>query len=241
MTDTHAHDLNTHGIASGVRRYILRGFSMPVFTGLMLFLPAQDFKWVWGWVVMAVYVTWHIVTIIVLQRANPGVLAERSRMQAGSKTWDMWIATFAAGVLPMATWLIGGYDYRLGWSPDIALIWRLVALGLMVLSYHVWMVWAMASNTFFSVTVRIQEERGHTVATGGPYRYVRHPGYVGAILFQLALPVLLGSLWGLIPGVAAAILYVIRTALEDRTLHAELDGYAAYAQRVPYKLIPGVW
>ena len=89
--------------------------------------------------------------------------------------------------------------------------------------------------------VRIQEERGHTVATGGPYQFVRHPGYVGAIMFQLGSPIALGSLWALIPSGLSAILYVIRTALEDRTLQEELDGYSDYAQRVRHRLLPGVW
>ncbi|MFQ5875494.1 MAG: methyltransferase family protein, partial [Dehalococcoidia bacterium] len=99
----------------------------------------------------------------------------------------------------------------------------------------------MASNAFFSMTVRIQEDRGHTVATGGPYRYVRHPGYVGTILFQIATPLMLGSVWAFIPCGLAALLIVVRTALEDRTLHEELDGYKEYAQRVRYRLLPGLW
>jgi protein-S-isoprenylcysteine O-methyltransferase Ste14 len=91
------------------------------------------------------------------------------------------------------------------------------------------------------LTVRIQKERGHAVATGGPYRFVRHPSYVGGILFELAAPILLGSWWALIPGMLNAILFVVRTALEDKTLQAELDGYQDYAARVRYRLLPGVW
>ena len=101
--------------------------------------------------------------------------------------------------------------------------------------------WAMISNPFFSGTVRIQEERGHIVATSGPYRYIRHPGYSGWILANLATPVALGSLWGLVPGVLAAILFVIRTSKEDQTLQEELDGYQAYSEQVHYRLVPGIW
>ena len=79
------------------------------------------------------------------------------------------------------------------------------------------------------------------VATGGPYRYVRHPGYLGAILFTLLMPILLGSLWALIPAGLAVPAHVVRAALEDRTLHAELDGHAEYVERVRYRLLPGVW
>jgi protein-S-isoprenylcysteine O-methyltransferase Ste14 len=103
------------------------------------------------------------------------------------------------------------------------------------------LTWSMAANAFFAQTVRIQEDRGHTVATGGPYRYVRHPGYVGGILFQVATPLILGSVWALIPAGLTVCLTIIRTALEDRTLLEELDGYKEYAGRVRYRLLPGVW
>ncbi|NJD58909.1 MAG: hypothetical protein C3F13_18355 [Anaerolineales bacterium] len=99
----------------------------------------------------------------------------------------------------------------------------------------------MASNTFFSQVVRIQADRGHTVATGGPYKVVRHPSYLGMVFFELALSTLLASWPAIIIGGICAILFILRTALEDRTLQAELPGYPAYAQRVRYRLVPGIW
>ena len=101
--------------------------------------------------------------------------------------------------------------------------------------------WAMLSNRFFSGTVRIQEDRGHTVVADGPYRVVRHPGYVGMIVMFVLPPLVLGSLWALIPAGLAALATVIRTALEDKTLQVELPGYAEYAQRTRYRLLPRVW
>jgi protein-S-isoprenylcysteine O-methyltransferase Ste14 len=89
--------------------------------------------------------------------------------------------------------------------------------------------------------MRIQSERGHTVATGGPYRYVRHPAYAGTILYELAVAILLGSWPALIAGGVSSLLLILRTFLEDRTLQAELTGYAGYARRVRYRLLPGVW
>ena len=89
--------------------------------------------------------------------------------------------------------------------------------------------------------VRIQKERGHHVVTGGPYRFVRHPGYVGTILFEVSVSIMLGSFWALAIGGLNALLFIIRTALEDRTLHTELDGYPDYAQQVSHRLLPGVW
>jgi len=102
-------------------------------------------------------------------------------------------------------------------------------------------VWAMGANAFFSPLVRIQTERGHKVADTGPYKFIRHPGYIGAMIFSLGIPLMLGSWWAVIPGLVSMILYFIRTALEDKTLQDELPGYLDYTQCVKYRLIPGVW
>ena len=101
--------------------------------------------------------------------------------------------------------------------------------------------WSMGVNPFFEKTVRIQTERGHRVIDTGPYAFVRHPGYVGFFGWCLSAPLLLSSWWAFVPAILSVIGLVIRTALEDRTLLQELDGYAAYAERVRYRLMPGVW
>ena len=103
------------------------------------------------------------------------------------------------------------------------------------------MVWAQAVNRFFEPGVRIQTERGHHVIDTGPYAFVRHPGYVAAFAMLAGMALALGSAWALVPAVVGAALLVLRTAWEDRTLHAELPGYADYARRVQYRLFPGVW
>jgi protein-S-isoprenylcysteine O-methyltransferase Ste14 len=103
------------------------------------------------------------------------------------------------------------------------------------------MTWALAVNPFFSKVIRIQEDRDQRVVSRGPYRFVRHPGYVGTIVFDLAVPIMLGSLWALIPGALAMLLTVVRTHLEDRTLQEELEGYEEYTRQVPRRLLPGVW
>jgi protein-S-isoprenylcysteine O-methyltransferase Ste14 len=102
-------------------------------------------------------------------------------------------------------------------------------------------LWAMATNQFFSGVVRIQEERGHVVVSHGPYALVRHPGYVGVILAMVGAPLMLGSVWALIPAAATVGVIVIRTAHEDLTLTRDLAGYETYAQRVRYRLLPGIW
>ncbi|MNZ97793.1 Isoprenylcysteine carboxyl methyltransferase (ICMT) family protein [compost metagenome] len=101
--------------------------------------------------------------------------------------------------------------------------------------------WAQAVNPFFEPGVRIQSERHQRVIDGGPYRFVRHPGYVGALFLLFGMALALGSFWALVPAALAAALLVLRTAWEDRLLRAELPGYADYARRVRWRLLPGVW
>ena len=131
-------------------------------------------------------------------------------------------------------------DQRYGWTGGFPLAAQITALVICVLGYTVF-VWATASNPFFSQITRIQSERGHTVVTGGPYHTVRHPAYAGAILYELAVPVLLASWGALAISAIGALLLILRTALEDRTLQAELPGYVAYARQVRQRLVPGLW
>jgi protein-S-isoprenylcysteine O-methyltransferase Ste14 len=141
-------------------------------------------------------------------------------------------------VQPVA-FMVAGLDERFGWT-DVPLLLQLLAALLLVLA-NALVVWAMASNRFFAVTVRIQEERGHDVVTQGAYRLVRHPAYLAFLLMGLATPPLLDSWWAAIPALLGSAGMVVRTALEDRTLRRELPGYEAYAEQVRYRLLPGVW
>jgi len=228
-------------VKRGVIVWIAEAVGGLVFFALLLFLSAGRWDWVWGWVFIGLFLIASIVNVLILIPTNPALLADRSRgIREGTKGWDKWITSFAAGLLPMASWVIAALDVRNGWSPPMSLALH-VGGGVFFVLGWVMLLWATASNAFFSTTVRIQEERGHTVQTGGPYRLVRHPGYVGGIVYQLATPFLLGSWWALIPMVVSAPLYVLRAALEDRTLHEELDGYREYAQQTRYRMLPGVW
>jgi protein-S-isoprenylcysteine O-methyltransferase Ste14 len=116
----------------------------------------------------------------------------------------------------------------------------MIALAVIIIGYIV-ASYALYENKFFSGVVRIQTERDHQVVSSGPYRVVRHPGYSGALLTYLATPFFLDSMWALLGVLAFTVITVIRTRLEDQTLQAELDGYADYAGRVRYRLLPGVW
>jgi len=210
--------------------------------GLILFLSAGTIEWAWGWmllIVLAIFLAAHPIILIPI---NPALLVEREKglRDKGVKTWDRWIAALAGGVFPMVSWIVAGLDFRFGWTESLPLAIHLGGLLAMALGFALFL-WAMASNAFFAEGVRIQTERGHTVASGGPYRYVRHPGYSGAILAMAASPILLGSPWALIPAFISAALYVVRTSLEDKLLKAELPGYEGYAQQTQYRLVPGIW
>ena len=135
---------------------------------------------------------------------------------------------------------LAGLDARFHWTKDIpALVY---ALGVVVyLAGHAIMQWARYTNRFFSSMVRIQTDRGQTVCKEGPYRYVRHPGYVGGILFEVTTGIVLGSWWACVPQVIAALLLIWRTSKEDRTLQSELPGYDEYARETRFRLLPGVW
>jgi len=209
--------------------------------GLLLFLSAGGVDWIWGWALLIVAAVVLLAHPLLLIPINPELLAEREKGLTDKevRAWDRWIAGLAGAFL-IASWVVAGLDVRFGWTGPIPWAYHVGGLLLVVLGYALFL-WALVSNAFFAEGVRIQKERGHTVATGGPYRYVRHPGYAGAILAQVATPVLLGSPWALILGLASAALFGVRTYLEDKTLRKELPGYDEYAQRVRYRLLPGVW
>jgi len=136
--------------------------------------------------------------------------------------------------------LVAALDQRFRWTGDLPTGWHIFGALLLAGGYAL-LGWAMLANAFFSTAIRIQSDRGHTVCRSGPYRLVRHPGYVAFSLQSLAAAALLGSLWALLPGAAAVALLVLRTALEDRMLRAELPGYEDFAAEVRYRLVPGVW
>jgi protein-S-isoprenylcysteine O-methyltransferase Ste14 len=221
---------------------MLRGFIvLVVYLGSLaaiLFLSYGSVDWPMGWASLGIYIAISLANFFLV---DPELVRERSRLRAGVDKRDALLATISFIFLFPGTFAIAGMDVgRLGWSPPLPLPMQLLALVLFTLG-NVLGRWAMAANRFFSTFVRIQEDRGHEVVTGGPYRYVRHPGYAGAILAAIALPLALGSLWALIPACIGAAGFVLRTGLEDKTLRQHLGGYLDYAAQVRYRLIPGIW
>ena len=220
-------------------RYAIRETLGLLVMGAALFWAAGRLDWWPAWGALAVMAAWIAATAFILIRLNPGLLAERLGPRKGAKPWDTVIMSLL-GLIQLARYIIAGLDQRYDWTGGLPAVAQLAALALCVNGYAL-VVWATASNAFFSQIVRIQSERGHTVVRGGPYRYVRHPAYIGAILFELAVPVLLASWPALIISGLSVLLLILRTALEDRTLQAELAGYTGYARQVRYRLLPGIW
>lgn len=242
ITNTPSHRDMTPEVRQKVTQWIVQSAFGLIGFGLLLFLSAGRPDWLWGWALVVVLAAFLAAHPLILIPINPELLAERQKglRDPQIKAWDRWVAALGGGLFPFAAMLIAGLDERFGWTASFPLPLHLAGLATSALGYGLFL-WAMASNAFFSEGVRIQEERGHTVATGGPYRYVRHPGYTGAILSLAATPFLLGSLWAMLPGVIAAGLYVLRTYLEDRMLINELPGYDAYTRRTRFRLVPGIW
>lgn len=205
---------------------------------LALFGAAGRLSWAAGWVQVALMAGAVVGQAAVLGRWQPALVAARVRPLAGGKRWDVALAATAALGLPLLTCVVAALDERWGWSPALpGAIWA-GAAGVWALGYALF-TWAMASNPFFAATVGIQT--GQAVAWGGPYHWLRHPGYAGALLVQLARPLLLDSLWAVAPALLSMALYLLRTHLEDRTLRAGLAGYEEYARAVRWRLLPGVW
>ena len=233
--------INTNSTATkrGVVRWFIRETMGIVMAGVILFWCADRLDWLWGWVTVIILTLWVIATALAVIPTHPALLAERRGPRQGAKTWDTAIMSIV-GVIILAVYCVGGLDVRYSWTIGFPIAAQTVGVILAVWGYALF-VWATASNAFFSQIVRIQKERGHIAATGGPYQFVRHPGYVGSVLAYIGTPMILGSWWAIALGVVTAILMIVRTALEDKTLLAELDGYQAYSARVRYRLLPGVW
>lgn len=230
---------NQQNILSGI---VARAVQIVVTLALMagiLFGAAGQLDWVWAWVLLQIYLAIVAINSVLLVRTNPEIIAERGKPKE-MRDWDKLVSGLWGIAQFLLIPIVAGLDFRFGWSGELDPFWHIAgavvfALGLALFS------WAMITNAYFSTAVRIQTDRGQTVCRTGPYQFVRHPGYVGAIVQSLGMPLLLGSGWAFVPGIAAAVLMIIRTSLEDRTLQAELLGYAEYSQHVRYRLVPGIW
>jgi len=222
--------------------FVLRAVLSLAVTALILtvaiFLPAEDIRWRNGWLFLLVFLVLTAISVVYLWFRNPEIFIARSRIQAGTKGWDKVIIVFLLGSLA-AIFPVAGLDHRYHWSS--VPLW-LIVLGYVLFSFgFITSIWVYSVNKFAEPGVRIQTERGHKVIDTGPYAIVRHPLYFFSIFLVSGIALALGSFWALIPVAIGTMVLFVRTALEDRLLHEELEGYREYAKRVRYRLIPGVW
>lgn len=212
--------------------------AMVLVFAVLVFVPAGRLDWTLGWIYVGIVVVTVVMNLVCLRRWNPELIERRMRLGKGTKTWDkVWAVLYTP--LIIAVYVVAGYEARDGVSSLPGAAW-LLGLAIFVPGSAM-LAWAMVANPFFEKTVRIQTERGHRVIDKGPYAYMRHPGYLGFLGWILSIPLLLASAWAFFPALLSVVGIVIRTALEDRTLHAELPGYPEYAARVRFRLVPGIW
>lgn len=201
------------------------------------FIGAGRIDYWQGWIYNGLNIIFLLLSYFLLPRE---LIEERLKPKEGMKKWDKIyyiVSTPVYFAILIISILDGG---RFDWEPRIPIL--LVIIGVVVYTIgQIIVLWAKKVNKFFSTVVRIQKDRGQTVCKDGPYRFVRHPGYLGGLLYIIVTPFVLSSFWGLIPAVIAVVLLFIRTYLEDKTLQRELEGYTDYTNEARYRLLPGIW
>ena len=225
-------------VRRGALRWLAREIFGCFFVFALLFASAGTLNWPGAWLMIAVYVIWVAVNAVLLLPRSPELLAERARREMGpSRIDNILLGLFGFGVL--VKYIAAGLQVRFqGIGMGAAALW--IGLALSAVGYG-FVTWSMVANAYFVLVARIQAERGQQVVEHGPYAFIRHPGYLGSVLFEIGSPLLLGSTWALWFGLFNAATLILRTYYEDQMLRESLHGYAEYAQRVRSRLIPGIW
>lgn len=215
-------------------RHLMFTLTMPLGLAAVVFVSAGrwNLPFVWSYVGVVV-----LLVPVGYRLADPGLIAER--LHPGSGGQDRKLRMIASPFF-LVHLIVAGLDLRFGWSGQLS-PWIQTAGLIGFVLFLALPMWAMAVNPFFSPVVRIQSERGHKLITSGPYRWIRHPGYLAALIAFPCGGIALGSWWSLLPYAPLCLLILRRTIIEDRFLHEHLPGYADYARRVRYRLIPYVW
>jgi protein-S-isoprenylcysteine O-methyltransferase Ste14 len=212
--------------------------ALAVFLSLIFLLAGRlDYRqgWLFGALNAAI-----LGLLLILVPELPGLMKNRAKPGPATKSWDrlFWMLF---GPLNLAVVVLSSLDGgRFRWTGQLPLIVTALAVTVYALASMLHFL-AIRANAFYSSTVSIQSQGGQKVVEDGPYRHLRHPGYTGIMGMMVSIPLLLGSLWGLVPAGGVVILVCARTVLEDRALKNELPGYADYARRVKSRLVPGLW
>jgi protein-S-isoprenylcysteine O-methyltransferase Ste14 len=224
---------------SGIKAF-LAPIRWIIVTGLVFFLASGEISSLRAWIYIGIYALGGLIIGIILLKKSPKLLNDRGKMQEGTKQFDKYIILtyflFAIVITPF----VAGIDRRLNCIEILPFFYLYIGIILYILS-AIFSTWPMLHNRFFEGTVRIQKEKNHNVINTGPYKIVRHPGYLGMLLGSISLPLALGSVLAFIPLFIMIILIFVRTYFEDTTLQKELSGYSQYCKEVKYRLIPFIW
>ncbi len=231
--------MTAHALSQQARtQMVLRALLAPILMIGLLFLTAGTWYYWQAWI----YIILNTVIIVLMGTVltpNSELVEERLNPKEGTKGWDKFYFAVTTPLYFLAL-ILAGLDQRFGWTTNMSLGVYWASVAVYILGQAIFQ-WARYTNQYFSSVVRIQADRGQTVCKDGPYKYVRHPGYVGGFLFTITVGLVLGSWYASIPQVIAALMLIWRTAREDKTLQAELPGYKEFTQETKYRLLPGVW
>ena len=220
-------------------KILLRVYIFYLLLIICVFLLAGHLDYWQGWLFTSILIA-LVISVSIFFTDKKDLLQERFHPGPGIKSWDKIFFRIYL-LISACIFVISALDTgRFNWSPPLPLFVYIIAYVILLLSIFV-IFWAMGVNKFFSSRVRIQTDRGHYVIQNGPYRFVRHPGYLAGIFTLISLPLAFGSLFGLIPACMAIVSLIIRTAMEDKFLRDELPGYSDYARKVRFRLFPSLW
>lgn len=205
----------------------------------VLFFSAGRIDYLQGWIYVGLGLIMFVLNYTYL-KPDHDLLAERSKPGEGAKSWDKALLGISF-LLTISMYIVAGLDSgRYFWSPEFHLSLYLTGFILTASGQLLFLI-AQKQNKFFSSTVRIQTDREHTVCDTGLYKFVRHPAYMGSVIQLIGFPLLMGSVWSLIPVCLLLAVHITRTALEDITLKKELKGYNEYSSKIRYRIIPFIW
>ncbi len=205
-----------------------------------LLMASGKTDWGAAWVYLGASLTGVAINIFILLGHRPETIVGRAKTEEEKRDWKSLAGGLFILFYFLALPLVAGLDERFGWTGSLDSRFHLDAIVVFLVGFALFS-WALTSNPFFSAVVRIELERGHKIISGGPYRFVRHPGYTGILIQSITIPLVLESFWAYIPAALSAAFLIALTALEDRTLKQELEGYKEYVTRTPYRIFPGIW